>query len=241
MSDLYYKGNIISTSGGSRPLSGLKICALGDSNTQYMEPTATDPGLSAAIKELTGCTSLKNEGHAGCTWGYTSNTPSTTDGGHCISMVNKLVNPYITQGYSDEYDIITMMYGTNGDVGGLGDKNSTDVTTTWGAMKYCFDKLLYYFRYGKIGVLLPPQRAGGIMTDSIAAVKECCELYSVPYYDISGQGQIPSDTKMPYSIAEQELDNSGYGQIYFGDNVHFSNIGKQQFYHKYARFLESLV
>ena len=70
-------------------------------------------------------------------------------------MVNKLCNPYISQGYSNEYDIITMMYGTNGDVGGIGTKDSTDVTTTWGAMKYCFDRLLYYFRYGKIGVLLP--------------------------------------------------------------------------------------
>ena len=241
MSTLYYKGNPITVDGGSRPLSGLKICALGDSNTQYMEPTATDPGLSAAIIELTGCASLRNEGHAGCTWGYTSNNPATTDGGHCISMVNKLVNPYITQVYSDEYDIITMMYGTNGDVGGIGTKDSTDVTTTWGAMKYCFDKLLYYFRYGKIGVLLPPQRGAGIMTESIAAVKECCELYSVPYYDMSGQGQIAGNQCMPISIEEQGLPREGYGQIYFGDNVHFSNIGKQQFYHKYARFLERLV
>lgn len=79
------------------------------------------------------------------------------------------------------------------------------------------------------------------MTETIEAVKACCELYSVPYYDISGQGQIPSDLRMPYSIAEQNLPNDGYGQIYFGDNVHFSNIGKEQFYHKYARFLERLV
>lgn len=238
MSTLYYKGNPITVDGGNRPLSGLKICALGDSNTQYMEG---DSGLAPRIIELTGCASLRNEGHAGCTWGYTSNTPSTTDGGHCISMVNKLCNPYISQGYSDEYDIITMMYGTNADVGGIGTSASTDVTTTWGAMKYCFDKLLYYFRYGKIGVLLPPQRGGGIMTETVEAVKECCELYSVPYYDMSGQGQIPGNQCMPISIAEQNLPNGGYGQIYFGDNVHFSNIGKEQFYHKYARWLESLV
>lgn len=236
MSTLYYKGNPITVDGWNRPLSGLKICALGDSNTQYMEG---DSGLAPRIIELTGCASLRNEGHAGCKWGYTSNTPSTTDGGHCISMVNKLCNPYISQGYSNEYDIITMMYGTNADVGGIGTKDSTDVTTTWGAMKYCFDKLLYYFRYGKIGVLLPPQRAGGVMTETVAAVKECCELYSVPYYDISGQGQIASDDKMAISMAEQSL--SGYGNGYFQDNVHFSNIGKEQFYHKYARFLERLV
>jgi hypothetical protein len=46
---------------------------------------------------------------------------------------------------------------------------------------------------------------------------------------------------MPYSIAEQELDDQGSGQIYVQDNVHFGSTGKEQFYHKYARFLESLV
>lgn len=239
MSNLYYKGEIITVGGdGINNLAGKKIVALGDSNTQYMEG---DDGLAPNIIRLTGCLSLRNEGHAGCTWGYTSNDPTTTDGGYCISMVNKLCNPYIEQGYSNEFDIVTMMYGTNGDVGGIGTSASTDVTTTWGAMKYCFDKLLYYFRYGKIGVLLPPQRGGGIMTETIAAVKECCELYSVPYYDMSGQGQIPGNQCMPLSIAEQHLPNDGYGQIYFGDNVHFSNIGKHQFYNKYAAFLRRLV
>lgn len=236
MSTLYYKGEPITVDGGNRSLSGLKICALGDSNTQYM-----GSNLNSRIVELTGCASVANEGHAGCRWGLSTNDSTIATTGDCVSMVNKLCNPYISKGYSDEYDIITIMYGTNGDAGGLGDKDSTDVTTTWGAMKYCFDRLLYYFRHGKIGVLLPPQRAGGVMTDTIAAVKECCELYSVPYYDISGQGQIPADPRMTRSIAEQGLDKDGYGQIYFQDNVHLSNVGKEQFYHKYARFLESLV
>ena len=235
MSNLYYKGDIITVS-GSQPLAGLKICALGDSNIQYMGNTLND-----RVVALTGCASVRNEGHAGCTWGCTTNDPTIATGGSCVPMVNQLCNPYISKGYSDEYDIVTIMYGTNADIGGLGTKDSTDVTTTWGAMKYCFDKLLYYFRYGKIGVLLPPQRAGGVMTESVAAIKECCELYSVPYYDISGQGQIPSDNKMPKSVIEQNLPNDGYGQIYFGDNVHFSNTGREQFYHKYARFLERLV
>ena len=79
------------------------------------------------------------------------------------------------------------------------------------------------------------------MTESVEAVKECCELYSIPYYDMSGQGQIARDTAMPYSIAEQELPRSGYGQIYFADNVHMGTVGREQFYHKYARFLERLV
>lgn len=235
MSNLYYKGNIITVS-GSQPLAGLKICALGDSNTQYM-----GTNLNTRIVELTGCASVRNEGHAGCKWGAPTNDPTYTQDGHCISMVNKLVNPYVSRGYSDEYDIVTMMYGTNADVGGIGTSLSTDVTTTWGAMKYCFDKLLYYFRYAKIGVLLPPQRAGGVMTETVEAVKECCDLYSVPWYDISGQGQIPSDNKMSAAVAEQGLPSGGYGQIYFGDNVHFSSVGQEQFYHKYARFLERLV
>lgn len=232
---LYYHGEPISVGGGGS-LSGLKICALGDSNLQYM-----GNALSERVVELTGCESVANRAVAGAHWGVSQNDTTITEGGSALPMVNKLCNPFITKGYSDEYDIVTLMYGTNGDSGGIGTTDSTDVTTTWGAMKYCFDKLLYYFRYGKIGVLLPPQRAGGIMTESVEAVKECCELYSIPYYDMSGQGQIARDTAMPYSIAEQELPSSGYGQIYFADNVHFGTVGREQFYHKYARFLERLV
>lgn len=234
MNTLYYRGEPISIDGGNLPLSGLKICALGDSNTQYM---ASD--LNDRIVALTGCDSVRNEGHAGCKWGVPTNDNTTTEGGHGVSMVNKLVNPYIPQGYCDQFDIITFMYGTNADVGGLGTKESTDVTTTWGAMKYCFDKMLYYYRNAKIGVLITPQRAGGVMDTTIEAVRDCCELYSVPYYDISGQGQIASDDKMSISMTEQGL--SGYGHGYFQDNVHFSAVGKEQFYHKYAAFLTRLV
>lgn len=235
MANVYYKGNVLNIGGGS--LAGKRICALGDSNTQYM-----GANLENRVKELTGCASLVNRGVAGATWGTTDESGFSLDtGGSAIAQVNRLCNPYISNGYSDEFDIITLMYGTNGDSGGIGTSESTDPNITWGAMKYCFDKLLYYFRYGKIGVLLPPQRAGGIMTESVEAVKECCELYSIPYYDISGQGQIPSDTKMPRSIAEQELPNNGYGKIYFADNVHFGTAGREQYYHKYARFLESIV
>lgn len=236
MSNLYYKGNVLQVGDSYNNLAGKKIVALGDSNTQYMEG---EYGLAPSIVALTGCASLKNEGHAGCRWGVSTNDNTIATGGDCVAMVNKLCNPYIAQGYSDEFDIVTMMYGTNGDTNGLGTSSSTDVTTTWGAMKYCFDKLLYYFRYGKIGVILPPQRAGGIMTESIAAVKECCELYSVPYLDISGQGQIPNDTCMALAFAEQGV--SGYGNAYFGDNVHFSQLGRDQYYHKYAAFLRRLV
>lgn len=235
MTTFYYKGQTIYAN-SSKPLTGLKVCALGDSNTQYMGSDLND-----RVVALTGCASVANLGYAGATWGNANGDDTVTDMTSAVGRVNALCNPYVVQGNSDEYDIVTLMYGSNSDAGGIGDSSTRDISTTWGAMRYCFDRLLYYFKCGKIGVLIPPQRAGGIMTDVIAAVKECCELYSVPYYDISGQGQIPADPRMTRSIEEQGLDNNGYGQIYFKDNVHLSNIGKEQFYHKYARFLESLV
>lgn len=235
MSDLYYKGEIITVGGdGINNLAGKKICALGDSNTQYM-----GSNLATRTIELTGCASLSNLGYAGATWGETTDDKTIISTHNCVSMVNNLCNPYKSRGYSDEFDIVTIMYGTNGDTGGVGTSESASVTTTWGAMKYCFDKLLYYFRYAKIGVLLPPQRAGGIFTEPLEAIRECCELYSVPYYDICGQGQIPADARMPEAFEEQDL--SGYGNAYFADNVHFSNVGREQFYHKYAAFLRRLV
>lgn len=235
MNGVYYHGELVQI-GGASALAGKKICALGDSNIQYMGANLND-----RVVELTGCDSVANRASAGASWGIATNDPTSTTGGGALPMTNKLCNPFIQKGYSDEYDIVTLMFGTNGDTNGLGTKESTDVTTTWGAMKYCFDKLLYYFRYGKIGVLLPPQRAFGILTESVEAIKECCELYSIPYYDMSGQGQIPNDRTMPLSIAEQGLPNDGYGQLYFADNVHFNNTGREQFYHRYAAFLERLV
>ena len=232
----YYHGEEISFGGGSRPLENKKICALGDSNTQYM---GTD--LATKVIALTGANSLTNGlARAGATWGVSNGDETTTSLTTAVGAVNTLINPYVESGKATEYDVITLMYGTNSDAS-IGDKNSTSVATTWGAMKYCFDKLLYYYREATIAVILPIQRAGGVMTDAVKAVKECCELYSVPYYDMSGQGQIPSDTKMPYSIEEQELPSEGYGQIYFQDNVHLNSVGKNQYYHKYARFLESIV
>lgn len=234
MSALYYKGEPITVDGGNRPLSGLKICALGDSNTQYMGNYLND-----TVVALTGCKSVTNRGAAGASWGTTAGF-DTTDGGSCIANVNRLCNPYISQGFSDEFDIITIMYGTNGDKDGLGDSASASPSETWGAMKYCFDKLLFYYRHGRIGVLLPPQRSRGIMTDSVAAIRECCEMYSIPYYDMSGQGQIARDTAMPVSFAEQGLEMKA-NNIYFADTVHFGETGREQFCHKYARFLERLV
>lgn len=233
---LYYKGEEITVgSGGNSSLKGKRICALGDSNTQYMGNT-----LAERVIEYTEAKSLSNRGFAGATWGVADGNVQTTSSASAVGSVNAMINPFIEAGKATEYDIITLMYGTNSDVS-LGDKDSTDISTTWGAMKYCFDKLLYYYRDATIAVFLPIQRAGGVMTNTINAIRECCELYSIPYYDMSGQGQIPSDTKMPISIAEQGLPDNGYGQIYFGDNVHLSHVGQEQYFHKYARFLENIV
>jgi lysophospholipase L1-like esterase len=233
-------GNVISSSDNTyRPLSGLKICALGDSNTQYMGEKLND-----RVKEMTGCKSVTNLAVAGAVWGAPTNDNTYATGGNAIARVNQLINPFKVSGVADEYDIITLMYGTNSD-SAIGTQGNNDVTTTWGAMEYCFDRLLYYYRNAKIGVLLPIQRARGVMTETVEVIKECCEMYSIPYYDMSGQGQIPCDNRMRISLAERgiEIINSteSYGHGYFKDNVHLNEIGKEQYYHKYARFLERLV
>lgn len=234
------EGNVINSGDGlHRPLNGLKICALGDSNTQYMGETLGD-----RVKELTGCESVTNLAIAGATWGVPTNDNTYITGGNAVARVNQLIEPFKVSGVANEYDIITLMYGTNGD-SSLGSQGNNDVTTTWGAMEYCFDRLLYYYRNAKIGVILPIQRARGVMKTTVDAIKECCEMYSIPYYDMSGQGQIPCDNRMKISLAEQGVEivdtAESYGHGYFKDNVHLNEIGKKQYYHKYARFLESIV
>lgn len=78
--DLYYRGETISVS-GSKPLTGLKVCALGDSNTQYMGGNIND-----RVVALTGCASVANLGYAGATWGNANGNDTVTDATSAIGL-----------------------------------------------------------------------------------------------------------------------------------------------------------
>lgn len=223
----YYKGQMVSLGGGSSTtLDGVRICAIGDSNTQYC---GTE--LEEQIKLLTGCASLRNFGTAGATWKSTTGT-SDTGNTSAVGKVNQLINPFASTGIATDYDIITIMMGTNdsdANAGEITPRDGADVSTMCGAMHYCLRNLLYYYRNSMIVGIIPPQSeytADG--ADRYDKMRQIYEYYSVPYLDFWKQGQV---------VYNGKVDGT---PNYLGDGTHLSVYGKKQLYRKLAGFLKGL-
>lgn len=207
-----YLGNVIATGGsGGSPIEGEKICLIGDSNTQYASAK-----IKAYMEEIYGCT-FTPLGYAGTTW---ENGENVSHDYSAIGRVDTLIaNADASTNLCSDYDKILIMMGTNCTAVGTVDDTSETLTTMCGAVRYCLEKLLYYYRKGKIGVILPPQRNDGndYMLERGALIKEICDEYSVPTLDLNRRGQIVGDSKL------------GVTSYYLGDGLHFGDNGVIQF------------
>lgn len=224
--NVYYKGNVVSIGTGNKPLEGLKLCIIGDSNIQYGSAI-----LEENLLALTGCASLKNMGYAGATWATTEGK-DTTNGTSAVGRVNQLINPYIGAGLSKEYDIVIIMMGTNDEEENAGtvDSSSDDVSVMAGAMHYCLQKLLYYFRESMIVGVIPPQSEYyKKRPERFKVIEEIYDYYSIPCLDFWGSGQVVWNQKTENNVCS-----------YLGDGIHLGTNGRNQFCHKLARFLESV-
>ena len=205
-----YQGNAIAVGGGGEsPLAGKKICLIGDSNTQY-----NANAFKTYFEETYGCAFIPN-GTAGAAWEVREGYASAVD------KVNAMIaNADESTNLCTDYDKIIIMRGTNCSAVGTVDDTSATTTTMCGAIRYCLEKLLYYYRKSKIGVILPPQRAndmgGQISRNNL--IEQICEEYSVPTYDLYKCGQIAPDEKIP--------DGTSY---YLGDGLHLGSNGVTQF------------
>lgn len=208
------------------PLYNLKWVQIGDSNTQYM---GTDLGNYVIehhyIKKYT------NMGTAGKTW-ETSNGIDTTDNS-AVGRVNQLIaNANADTKLCSDYDIITIMMGTNCNTVGTISDTSTQVDTMCGAVRYCLEKLCGYYRNARIGVILAPQRAeaNAEQKQRNDLIKQICAEYSVPTLDMWTRGRIISDSKIA-NLANYE---------YLADGLHFGDVGKQHYYRMVGSWLETI-
>lgn len=208
------------------PLYNMKWAQIGDSNTQYM---GNDLGQYVIdhhyIKKYT------NLGYAGQTW-ETSNGIDTTDNS-AVGRVNKLIaNADASTKLCTDYDIITIMMGTNCRTVGTISDSSSQVDTMCGATKYCLEKLCCYYRKSKLGVILPPQRAeaNNEQKQRDDLIKTICADYSVPILDMYTGGRIISDSKIN-NLAKYE---------YLADGLHFGDIGKEHYYRIVGAWLETI-
>ena len=203
-----YQGNVIAVGGGGSPLAGKKICLIGDSNTQY-----NANAFKTYFEETSGCSFTPN-GTAGATWeirdGYAS----------AVEKVDAMIaNADESTNLCTDYDFILIMMGTN--CSAIGDVEDTSATTTTmcGAIRYCLEKLLYYYRKSKIGVILPIQRGedNEYQIERNNPIQQICEEYSVPTLDLNRRGQIVGDSKL------------GATSHYLSDGVHLGANGVIQF------------
>ena len=204
-------GNVIATGGtggGVSPLVGKRICLIGDSNTQY-----SGAEFKAAFEEAYGCTFVPL-GYAGATWEGDS-------GNSAVGRVNTLIaGADASTKLCTDYDMVLIMMGTNCTTVGTAADTSATTTTMCGAVRYCLEKLLYYYRKSKVGVILPPQRNDGNngQLERNDLIRQICEEYAVATLDLNRAGQIVGDSKLK--------DGSSY---YLADGLHFGANGTIQF------------
>ena len=220
-------GNVVSTNSGSLATNA-KVCAIGDSNTQYM-----GTNLENYVKQYTGIASLRNFGTAGAWWEVRAGEDATTTANSSgVGKVNQLIasaDPNTQK--CDDYDIITIMLGTNCNERGSLSDTSNNVHTMCGAMRYCLEKLLYYYRGARIGGIIPPQRAeiNAEQEERNKLIRAIYEEYSIPYLDLYREGQIVPDSSLP--------DGNGY---YLSDGTHLGGNGQESVYRKYSAFISRL-
>lgn len=212
-----YQGNAIAVGGnGESPLAGKKVCLIGDSNTQY-----SANAFKAYFEETYGC-SFVPDGTAGATWEFREGYASA------VEKVDAMIaNADESTNLCADYDMVLIMMGTNCSTVGTVDDTAETITTMCGAVRYCLEKLLYYYRKSKIGVILPPQRNEGNdgQLERNDLIQQICEEYAVAALDLNRRGQIVGDSKI------------GASSYYLDDGLHFGANGKIQFQHTVGKWM----
>lgn len=203
-------GNVIATGGtggGASPLAGKRVCLIGDSNTQY-----SGAEFKTVFEETYGCTFVPL-GYAGATWeGDSANS--------AVGRVDTLIaGADASTKLCTDYDAVLIMMGTNCHTVGTVADTSANKATMCGAVRYCLEKLLYYYRKSKVGVILPPQRNDGNsgQLERNDLIQKICEEYGVATLDLNRAGQIVGDSKL------------GASSYYLADGLHFGANGNIQF------------
>lgn len=214
---------IIDKANSIRPLYGKKWVQIGDSNTQYM-----GDALGEAIIKQRGLGSYTCMGTAGATWEINS----SGDAYSAVKKIDSLIaNADATTHLCTDYDIVTIMMGTNCNTEGSITDTSSQTDTMCGAVRYCLEKLSYYYRTSAIGVILPPQRAesNSNQKQKNDKIKAICNEFSIPTLDLYNEGRIVPDSMIP--------DGTTY---LLGDGLHLGANGQKHYYRIVGAWLETI-
>lgn len=225
-------GTVLSSgSSGGSPIDGKRIAIIGDSNMQYSGDT-----IKAYLEETYGC-SVTILAKAGYAWEYTGsetigeNVP-TTDAS-AVGRVNSIIANVDSNKLITEYDYVIFMMGTNLYTLGELTDTSDSISTMCGAMRYCMEKMCYYGRQIKLGVIIPLRNdlesynlSASEMPTKFEYIKEIARQYAVPTLNIWDEGRIIPNAYTP--------DGTSY---YLGDSVHLGGNGTMQFKHILGKWI----
>ena len=195
---------------GNSILTGKKIGYLGDSITNgYL---ANLP-FRTIITNTTGSTQYN--------YGINSSTLSNYNGGS-----NPVVERY--QNMDDDLDYICVLIGTN-DTAPMGDEDSSDTTTFYGALNTLIEGLITKYTTKKIMFMTLLPRRNANLSSKNTAIKNRCEYYSIPCFDL-----------FHYSNMNPNVDI--VNETLFGnqDGLHPNDAGHQMLANKIQKWLESL-
>lgn len=219
-------------------LKNIKANFLGDSITEGIGTSSPDKIFHALLKEKYGLLAARNYGKGGTRIARQSeikdpNEPRDKD---FIMRAEEMDN---------DADLIVVFGGTNDYGNGqapLGEITDKHIFTFYGAVHTLCQNLIRKYPSGKIVFITPLHRwneNGGLGTwkpdgvkqhylcDYAKAIKEVCELYSIPVLDMFGNGS------MPLQIPE-------YSQVYSTDGLHPNDEGHKILAKKLGKFLENL-
>ena len=222
-------GSEVACGGGGSPISGKRILMIGDSNMQYSGETIKD-----YMESTYGC-SFTVLAKAGITWEYTGDESSaenvTTPSG--VGYTNEII-AQAGGNIISSWDYIVYMLGSNCVNPGTLSDTAANFDTMCGAMRYCLQKLCYYARAIRLGIVVPirwndgytPGPNTGAMPERIQHIEEIARQFSVPTLNMWNRGRIIPDNFTPSGKT-----------YYLQDDKHMGGNGTTQFERTIGKWL----
>lgn len=208
-------------------LYGKKLVAIGDSMVQGLSLSDDDNQTWVSKIAARNGMTHKNYGMNGTALSY-----NDVFDGQCLKEDSTIAR---YPSLDDDADYILVYAGTN-DIHNaipLGETDSTDITTFYGALNVLCKGLLEKYPGKKIGFITPyapgyDYMASWIAPDYINAIITICSKYKIPVFDNGRDGGIDWQ------------DASQMEAYTFGDEVHLNEAGMEYVSYKYEQFLRSL-